>query len=154
MPTREVGREKNFNQKTNKMKKIIRILPILWIGLAGTGLLSCSHNKCDEMFVGKLIVLEKPYEWQNWCDRKYHKIVAHLVVDEVSNRDTSSVYHSYFKICGSIPKEYNMPGEYNVSASLKPFHPCFHNQEASVPTGADPNGEWYFYKLSCVNKIQ
>lgn len=140
------------------MKKINIFLPILWIGLAGVGLLSCNRNECEEMMVGRLVVLEEPYDCQNWCNRKYHKIVAHLIVDEVSDNsmsgNTSSVHYSHFKICGSIPKEYNKSGEYNVSASLRPFHPCFHNQEASVPTGADPNGEWYFYKLCCVDKIQ
>lgn len=144
------------------MKKKLIILPLLAIVIAGIGFLSCNRNKCEEMMVGRLVVLEKPYECQNWCNGQYYKVVAHLVInDDISDSliletptDSAFNYYPHYNICGSIPKEYRNPGIYNVSTSLKAVHWCFHNNEARIPEGVDSMGHWYFYKLCCVDKNQ
>lgn len=145
------------------MKKIFNFLPIIWIGLAGVGLLSCDTNSnYEETMEGRLIVLNEPYKCQNWCNGNKYKVVAHFVINkEFSDSlilatlgDTARKYYPHFKICGSIPKEYQKPGIQDVSVSLKAVHSCIHMLEPLVPTGADPYGDWYFYKLTSVNEIQ
>ncbi|MBR4135528.1 MAG: hypothetical protein IKU03_03850 [Bacteroidales bacterium] len=140
------------------MKKSLKFFTIVCIILAGIEHVSCDNNKCDGILTGKLVILEEPYKTQNWCNKKYYNIVAHFYVgdnipDSFSIEDTVSMY-SYFKICGPIPKKFQRAGVQTVAVSLKPYHSCFHTQEAIVPLGADPNGEWYFYRLSCVDIIK
>lgn len=145
------------------MMRIFRFLPILWIGLAGAGLLSCNtHTNYEETMEGRLVVLDKPYKCQNWCNGNKYKVVAHFVINEEFSDslisailpDTASTRYPHFKICGSLPKEYQEPGFHRVSVSLKSFHGCLHSASVVVPTGVDPYGGWYFYKLTSVNEIQ
>ena len=145
------------------MKKLFRLLPILWIGLAGAWLFSCNgHTNQEETMEGRLFILEEPYKCQNWCNRHYYKVVAHFVMNEefsdslilATLADTASTRYPHLKICGSLPKEYQKPGIQRVSVSLKADHGCFHSASIFAPTGADTYGGWYFYKLTSVNKIQ
>jgi hypothetical protein len=145
------------------MKKLFRFLSILWIGFAGVWLISCNrHSNYEETMEGRLVVLNEPYKCQNWCNKKYYKVVAHFVINEefpdslilATLADTAIKRYPHFKICGSLPKECQKPGVQRVSVSLKADHGCFHTQEARLPTGVDPYGDWYFYKLTSVNEIQ
>lgn len=144
------------------MKRLYRFLTILWIGLAIAGLSSCNQHADYEEIEGRLIIFEKPYKCQNWCNRNYYKVVAHFVTnEEISDSlilatlaDTANSRYPHFKICGSLPKKYQESGIRRVSVSLKAEHGCLHTQEARLPEGADPYGDWYFYKLMSVNEIQ
>lgn len=145
------------------MKSLFRFLPLLWVGLTGVGFVSCnSHTNHEEMMEGRLVVFEEPYKCQNWCNRHYYKVVAHFVINEefsdslilATLGDTAIKCYPHFKICGSLPKGYQDSGIQRVLVSMKANHGCFHTQEARLPTGADPYGDWYFYKLTSVNEIQ
>lgn len=145
------------------MNKFFSFLLLMWIGLTGIGFVSChSNTDYEETMEGRLVVLEKPYKCQNWCNGNRYKVVAHFVINKepsdslilMTPADSSSRVYPHFKICGSLPKGYQEPGIHRVSASLKSVHGCIHTQEAGLPAGADFNGDWFFYKLISVNEIQ
>ena len=131
----------------------------MWIGLTGIGFVSChSNTDYEETMEGRLVVLKEPYKCQNWCNGNRYKVVAHFVSndnipDSLSHDDSAIFIHCpYFRIHGTIPKEFQNSGVQTVSLSLKPSHPCGHTLEIGVPFGADSVGGWNLYKISCVNK--
>ncbi len=138
------------------MKKIWNLCPIMALLLAGVGLTSCVKTNCELSESYKIVYLEEPYLYQNWCDKQHYTIVAHLIPIDVpdsaihDNNWRSPYVH--FKVCGFVPKEYQTGEIIQAKVSVKPYHPCGHNQEARVPDGCDSIGDWHIYKLSCIEK--
>lgn len=96
------------------MNRLIKFLLILWIGLAGVGLLSCSEKSCEKGREGYFIYLSHPYKMKNKWIHAYFipeqdvlDIIDSLTLDVV--RDACS--DGYFQlvvheIYGPIPKEF------------------------------------------------
>ncbi len=138
------------------MKKILRLGLILVSLLSGIGLSSCVKTNCESAETYKLVYLSEPYQYQNWCNKHYYTIVAHLIPVDVPDstihdHNYSSAY-PHLKVCGSVPKEYQTSDIIQANISVKPYHPCGHNQWAGVPDGCDTVGGWHIYKLSCIEK--
>ena len=134
-----------------------RILPIIVLLLSGIGLSSCVKTNCEAGKAYKIVYLNEPYKYQNWCNKHYYTIVAHLIPDDipdsmVHNHNYRSPYFHH-KICGSIPKEYCNGEAIRVRASVRPIHACGHILIDGVPSSEyDSIGGWNIYKLSCIEK--
>ena len=143
------------------MKRKMKIIAIVWLLLAGIGLVSCVKTNCELAESYKIVYLEEPYRYQNWCNKQYYTIVAHLIPENVPdsiihdhNWRSPYSHYSHLKVCGFVPKEYQTGEIIEANISVKPYHPCGHNQWAGVPGGCDSVGGWLICKLSCIEKVE
>jgi len=140
------------------MKKILRLGLILVSLLSGIGLSSCVKTNCESAETYKLVYLREPYQSQNWCNKHYYEIVAHVVPlnipDSILLQTVSDNIYPYFhyKICGDVPTEYKTNEPTLVKVQLKQHHSCGHVTSFVNDTVYSPNGDWFFYKLSCITK--
>lgn len=139
------------------MKKVCKIMLTMLVLVSGIGLSSCVETSCEAGESYKMVYLEEPYKYQNWCNKHYYTVVAHLIPEYVPDSMIYSHHYSapyaHYKLCGSIPKDFRNGQIMHVEASIKPYRPCGHILIAGVPSpDYDSIGGWNIYKITCVQK--